>query len=212
MKKIFLYLYPIQEYNRFFELSKEYLHEIGRENPFKILNECIQKRYREKGYQIVYAIYPNKNIYGISPLSNDKIIYTDVTFDQASGYNKDGSEKQDKDIKYPSERYLIEQLEDFDEIVIGGFHFCDCVKRVAEYCYQYGISTLVDLDLTDLFFNIYHKKDYFKIDEYNPQNYKNYVLLNSRFKNKEMAERLFERNFNSPVYGFENTEEKRKLK
>ena len=212
MKKIFLYLYPIQEYNRFFELPKEYLHEIGRENPFKILNECIQKRYREKGYQIVYAIYPNKNIYGISPLSNDKIIYTDVTFDQASGYNKDGSEKQDKDIKYPSERYLIEQLEDFDEIVIGGFHFCDCVKRVAEYCYQYGISTLVDLDLTDLFFNIYHKKDYFKIDEYNPQNYKNYVLLNSRFKNKEMAERLFERNFNSPVYGFENTEEKRKLK
>ena len=158
MKKIFLYLYPIQEYNRFFELSKEYLHEIGRENPFKILNECIQKRYREKGYQIVYAIYPNKNIYGISPLSNDKIIYTDVTFDQASGYNKDGSEKQDKDIKYPSERYLIEQLGDFDEIVVGGFHFGDCVKIVAEYCYQCGISTIVDLDLTDLFFNIYHKK------------------------------------------------------
>ena len=212
MKKVFLYLYPIQEYNRSFEFSEEYLQQTKRENPYKILNECIQKRYREKGYQIVYAIYPDKNIYGISPLPTDKIIYTDITFELASGYNQDGSEKQEKDIKYPSEKYLIEQLGDFDEMVIGGFHFGDCVKRVAEYCYQYGISTLVDLDLTDLFFNIYHKKDYFKVDEYNPQNYKNYILSNSRFSNMEIAERLFERNYNSPVYGFENIEEKRKLK
>ena len=212
MKKIFLYLYPIQEYNRSFEFSEEYLQQMGRENPYKVLNECIQKRYREKGYQIVYAIYLDKNIYGIKPLPTDKIIYTDVTFEQASGYNKDGSEKQDEDIKYPSERYLIEQLGDFDEIVVGGFHFGDCVKRVAEYCYQCGISTIVDLDLTDLFFNIYHKKDYFKIDEYNPQNYKNYMLLNNRVGNKEMAVRLFERNYNSPVYGFESVEERRKLK
>ena len=212
MRKIFLYLYPVHEYNHSFEFSEEYLQQMERENPYKVLNQCIQKRYREKGYQIVYTIYPDKNIYGINPLTTDKIIYTDVTFEQASGYNQNGSEKRDKDIKYPSEKYLIEQLGDFDEIVIGGFHFGDCVKKVAEYCYQSGFSTLVDLDLTDLFFNIYHKKDYFKIDEYNPQNYKNYVLLNSRFKNKEMAERLFERNYNSPVYGFENVEEKRKLK
>ena len=73
-------------------------------------------------------------------------------------------------------------------------------------------GTFVDLDLTDLFFNVYYKKDYFKIDEYNSQNYKNYILLNNRFKNKEIAEKLFERNYNSPVYGFKNTEEKRKLK
>lgn len=212
MKKVFLYLYPIQEYYRSFEFSEEYLHEIGRENPYKILNECIQKRYREKEYQIVYAIYPDKNIYGIDPLPIDKIIYTDVTFEQASGYNQDGSEKKDKDIKYPNKVYLIKQLGDFNEIIIGGFHFGDCVKRVAEYCYQMGFSTLVDLDLTDLFFNIYYKKDYFKIDEYNPQNYKNYVLSNSRLKNKEIAEKLFERNYNSPVYGFENIEEKRKSK
>ena len=182
MKKIFLYLYPIQEYNRSFEFSEEYLHEIGRDNPYKVLNECIQKRYREKGYE------------------------------KASGYNHDGSEKQDRNIKYPSEKYLIEQLGNFDEIVIGGFHFGDCVKRVAEYCYQSGFPTLIDLDLTDLFFSLYYKKDYFKIDEYSSKNYKNYILSNSRFSNMEIAERLFERNYNSPVYGFENVEEKRKLK
>ena len=212
MKKIFLYLYPIQEYNRSFEFSEEYLNEIGRENPYKVLNECIQRRYREKGYQIIYAIYPDKNIYGINPLPTDKIVYTDVTFEQASGYNKDGSEKQDKDIKYPSEKYLIEQLGDFDEIIVGGFHFKDCVKRVAEYCYQSGYPTLVDLDLTDLFFSVYHQKAYFKIDEYDPKNYKNYILSNSGFSNMEIAEKLFERNYNSPFYVIENIEEKRKLK
>ena len=212
MKKVFLYLYPIKEYNCPFENSKEYLQQMGRENPYKVLNECIQKRYREKGYQIVYAIYPDKTVYGINLLPTDKVIYADITFEQASGYNKDDSKKQDRDFKYPSERYLIEQLGDFDEIIIGGFHFGDCVKRVAEYCYQIGFSTLVDLDLTDLFFNIYHKKDYFKVDEYNPHNYKNYMLSNSRFGNKEIAERLFEKNYNSPVYRFENIKEDKKLK
>lgn len=211
MKKIFLYLYPIQEYNRSFEFSEEYLYEIGRDNPYKVLNECIQKRYREKEYEIVYAIYPGKKIYGVKTLTTDKIIYTDVTFEQASGYNHDGSEKQDRNIKYPSEKYLIEQLGNFDEIVIGGFHFGDCVKRVAEYCYQSGFPTLIDLDLTDLFFSLYYKKDYFKIDEYSPKNYKNYILSNSRFSNMEIAESLFERNYNSPVYGFEN-DEKKKIK
>lgn len=204
MKKIFLYLYPIEEYNRSFKFSEEYLQQNGRENPYKVLNECIQKRYRDKGYQIVYASYPDKSLYGINLLPTDKIIYTDVTFEQANGYNGD--------IKYPNESYLIAQLGNFDEIVVGGFHFGDCVKRVAEYCYQCGTSVLVDLDLTDLFFNIYHKKDYFKIDEYNPKNHKDYILLNSRFSNKELAERLFERNYNSPVYKFEIIEERRKLK
>lgn len=75
MKKIFLYLYPIQEYNRSFEFSEEYLYEIGRDNPYKVLNECIQKRYREKEYEIVYAIYPGKKIYGVKTLTTDKIIY-----------------------------------------------------------------------------------------------------------------------------------------
>ena len=107
---------------------------------------------------------------------------------------------------------MIKQLGDFDEIIVGGFHFRDCVKRVAEYCYQNGYHTLIDLDLTDLFFKVYYKKDYFNIDEYNPQKYKDYMLSGSRFSNKELAEKLFERNYNSPVYGFESIEEKRKVK
>ena len=118
----------------------------------------VYKKDTDKKAIKLFMLFILIKIYGIKPLPTDKIIYTDVTFEQASCYNKDGSEKQDEDIKYPSERYLIEQLGDFDEIVVGGFHFGDCVKIVAEYCYQCGISTIVDLDLTDLFFNIYHKK------------------------------------------------------
>ena len=38
------------------------------------------------------------------------------------------------------------------------------------------------------------------------------MLLNNRFGNKKMVERLFERNYNSPVYGFGSVEERRKLK
>lgn len=211
MKKVFLYLYPIWEYNRMFESSKDYLVELGRENPYIILNECIQKRYRDKGYQVVYVIYPHKKIYGINPLPEDGIVYTDVTFEQASGYNQDGSEKREEYIRYPSESYLIEQLGKIDEIVVGGFHFNDCVKRVAEYCYQIGITTLVDLDLTDLFFNVYHKQEYFKIDEYIPENYKNYVISNNRLGDAEFSKRLFERNYDSPVYGFESIESKRTI-
>ena len=61
-----------------------------------------------------------------------------------------------------------------DKIVIGGFHFSDCVKRVAEFCLENGINTLVDLDLTDFFFSLYYQEKYFKKDEYSPERYKEY--------------------------------------
>ena len=126
MQKVFLYLYPIEEYTKVFE----------NDNSLAVLNECIQKRYREKGYQVIFALYPDKNLYGIIPQSNDRIIYTDIIFKEASRYNEDGTEKENKDIKYPNEQYLINQLGFVDKIVIGGFHFSDCVKRVAECCLE----------------------------------------------------------------------------
>ena len=57
MQKVFLYLYPIEEYTKVFE----------NDNSLAVLNECIQKRYREKGYQVIFALYPDKNLYGITP-------------------------------------------------------------------------------------------------------------------------------------------------
>ncbi len=210
MNKVFLYLYPMEEYNRIFLFPDEFYEEMRREKPFRVLNECIQKRYREKGYQVVYAMYPNKEIYGIKPMPVDKVIYTDIPFKEASGINEDGSKKSKDEIKYPNESYLINQLKDINEIVIGGFHFNSCVKRVAEYCYDNGIDTLVDLDLTDLFFHLYHKNSYFRKDEYDPDRYKKYLYDKQILEfEKDNFEENFKNRYGSPVYGFYEKENKK---
>lgn len=209
MDKVFLYLYPIEEYNRVFLHSDEFYNQMNRDKPFSILDECIQKRYREHGYQIVYVLYSDKEMFGVSLVPGDKKIYTDISFEEASGYNKDGSKKSKDDIKYPNEQYLIEQLGNVVEIVIGGFHFGDCVKRVAEYCYQSGIDTLVDLEMTDLFFNLYYK-DYFRVDEYSLDRFKQYQF--QRFSGMELAffEKQFEAMYSSPVYGLYSEQSKKR--
>ena len=43
MRKVFLYLYPIREYPNVFSAVKNYA-DFGYENPFTVLNNCIQKR------------------------------------------------------------------------------------------------------------------------------------------------------------------------
>lgn len=49
MKKVFLYLYPIEEYTKFFMFSKDELYdEWNVKRPLPILNECIEKRYRDR--------------------------------------------------------------------------------------------------------------------------------------------------------------------
>lgn len=210
MKKVFLYLYPIKEYSDFFTFTDDYYKSINQEKPFPILNECINKRYREQGYQIVYALYPDKEIYGIDLTPTDKIIYTDIRFKEASGYHKDGSQKTNKELKYPNEEFLILQLGDIDEIVIGGYHCSDHVKKVAEHCYNQGIKTLVDLDLTDLFFSIYSQKDYFDLERYNPEKFKKYIIKECEnvFLELNERERLFNQNYESPVYGFSQKDNK----
>ena len=202
MKKVFLYLYPIEEYAKTFYLGNEYYDENKVRRPFDVLNETIQKRYRDNGFQVVFALYPDKEIYGILPQQGDRIIYTDIPFKKASGYNVDGSEKYDDEIIYPNEQILINQLGDVTEIVVGGYHAQDCVKRVAEVALANGINTLVDLDMTDLFFTLYRQDDYFYIESYSPEHFKNHVLSKMKRYGDEFAERMFNNNYQSDVYGF----------
>lgn len=203
-KKIFLYLYPIQEFNKVFLFSDDFYEEEQREKPLDVLNECINARYRKQGYQIIYALYPDKELFGINLMPNDKIIYTDITFKEACGYNETGSKKEENEIKYPNEQYLLQQIGVADKIVIGGFHYSDCVKRVAEYCLENGLDTLVDLDLTDLFFSLYYQKDYFKKEAYDPKRYKEYwkQKTNRYGQDIDFVENRFQRMYESPVYKF----------
>lgn len=215
MNKVFLYLYPIEEYTKMFLFHDDELYDDWNiKRPLPILNECIQKRYRDKGYQVVFALYPDKNIFGITPQPQDKIIYTDVTFDEASACYSDGTQKKDFVPKYPNEQLLLNQLGHIDKLVVGGYHFNDCVKRIGEIALNMGIETTVDIDLTDLFYSLYKNDEYFKIDEYDPQRYMNFwkQQFETLGKEKEFIDRRFQKIYGNLIYGFyseETTKHKR---
>lgn len=212
MKKVFLYLYPIEEYAKMFLLPEDKLYdEWDVKRPFPILNECIQKRYRDNGQQVVFALYPDKEIFGIIPKKEDKIIYTDSLFRENCDIDENGNEKKDLVPKYPNEQLLIEQLRDVEQLVIGGYHFLDCVKRVGETSLNMGIDTTIDLDLTDLFFNLYKEEDYFNIKEYNPEKFKRQIMkYDLVIYGEEVALEQFNFVYSRPVYGFSNEEIKHK--
>ena len=209
MNKVFLYLYPIEEYTKMFLFHNDELYDkMNIKHPLPILNECIQKRYRDKGFQVVFALYPDRNIFGITPQPQDKIIYTDVTFDEASACYSDGTQKENFVPKYPNEQLLLNQLGHIDELVIGGYHFSDCVKRVGEVAMDIGINTTIDLDLTDLFFSLYRNNEYFQIDQYDPKRYKEYWQrkLEQLGEEKEFIEQEFQKMYGNPIYGFYSEE------
>lgn len=209
MNKVFLYLYPIEEYTKMFLFHNDELYDkMNIKRPLPILNECMQKRYRDKGYQVVFVLYPDRNIFGITPQSQDKIIYTDVTFDEASACYSDGTHKENFVPKYPNEQFLLNQLGYVDELVIGGYHFSDCVKRVEEAAMDIGMNTTIDLDLTDLFFSLYRNDEYFQIDQYDPKRYKEYWQrkLEQQGEEKEFIERQFKRMYGNSIYGFYSEE------
>ena len=210
MNKVFLYLYPIEEYSNVFNFEDEYYDKNNIRRPFEVLNETIQRRYRDNGFKVVFALYPDKKIFGILPKQEDRIIYTDVPFTKASGYNSDGSRKAYNEITYPNEQELLSQLGNVDELVIGGYHANDCVKRVGEVAISNGINTLIDLDMTDLFFNLYKQDDYFDLESYDPNRFKSYMLKQMNKYGDDLAERMFNRNYYSSVYGFDKLNNKQK--
>ena len=210
MNKVFLYLYPIKEFSQTFNLGDDYYSRNSFRNPFDVLNEAIQKRYRARDFKIVFVLYPDKDIYGISLQQGDKIIYTDVTFLQATGYNSDGSEKTKEEIIYPDEQKIINQLGNVEELVIAGYHAQDCVKRVGEVALSNGIKTIIDLDLTDLFFNLYKQVDYFRVESYSPERFKTYCLKRFNRYGDKFAEEMFNRNYESEACGFKDTNKKLK--
>lgn len=198
MQRVFLYLYPIKEYTEMFLLPEDKLYdEWNIDRPLPILNSTINKRYREKGYQIIFALFPDRELYGIEKKTNDKIIFTDITYDETSTYDR-----------YPSEEYLLHQLGNVDELVIGGYHVLACCKRVAEVAMQKGISVLVDLDLTDLFFNVYRHKEFFNEENYNPNKFKTFMITQDGDEYIEYEEKMFDENYSSPVYGYSNKSSK----
>jgi len=55
-------LYPIKEY---FEKVLVIPQKEDEKFALSMLNSTIDKRYRKKGYEIVFSLYPDKELYGI---------------------------------------------------------------------------------------------------------------------------------------------------
>jgi hypothetical protein len=54
---------------------------------------------------------------------------------------------------YPKGKTILAACsEPIEKLVIGGFHFWDCVNKLARYSYGRGIDVSVDEDLTEFFF------------------------------------------------------------
>jgi len=95
-------------------------------------------------------------------------------------------------------------------LVIGGYHFSDCVKKVGEMSLAMGINTIIDLDLTDLFFSLYSQEDYFNIEQYNPNKYREYMLNRLAEYGEKFAEKQFNSMYPSFIYGFDEKDKKTK--
>lgn len=203
MKKIFLYLFPIKEYTSFFSFHDDALYDKWHvERPLPIIDECIQKRYREKGYEIVFVTYLDRDVFGITSKANDTIIKTDITFDENSAIDSKGNKKKNFTPKYPNIKDIIDYLGTVKSLVVGGYHYNDCVKRIAEYAQRQEIETLIDLELTDVFFSVYRNKEYFKIDEYNPERFKENIMSGDIKFGYDIAFNQFKLMYPDPIYGF----------
>lgn len=152
--KIFLFLYPANKY--FAKLKGIYKAKFDACGyDFRRINDIIDARYRQIGYQVMWLMPGTKTDStepDLSLLSQDITIHqkdTIITIDLYS-YFPGGKERKD----HPNlELDIFEQIPKATELVLGGFHQWGCVDKLAQYAHQKGISVLVDEDTTDMFFS-----------------------------------------------------------
>ena len=202
MSKIFLYMYPIKENVRSCFASSGFYNEIS---PYKVLNECIQKRYKDKGYSVLCVVYKDKeDVYGIKKEIIDQTISLDIDYNEEYSYDKSNYKE-----KCNNARNIIQKLgEDIEEVVVGGYYAMDMVSITTQAAVDAGINAIVDLDLTDYFASLYKQKG-FKIEEYDPYNFKELWLerAKEKYRNdwgrwKERIEEDFDQHFLNPIFGF----------
>ncbi len=189
MKKV-LFLYPLREY-------MQILHD---NETIELMKATIDKRYRQKGYEINYLVFPDKNIIELDAYEQDKIIETDITFEAHTT-----PIQQDKEgnsiYKYPDNMYIQAQLGELDELVVCGFHADDCVRKTADFFTNQSIDVLVDLELTD-FFRIYKQFPTFQKEKYNFANLLQNLKAQDQFYgfSKRLKERKIEDLFQESYY------------
>jgi hypothetical protein len=143
----------------------------------RILNSCIDLRYRKNDFGINYLVFDDT---GVSDIINfrkgDRIARAGLTF------VKHVAEKT-----YPNPDYILNQFlpSELGHLRLAGFHAWDCVEKLAKRAHKRGIDVLVDEDLTQFLISRYVQDPNFKMDFYpgfNPQVFKSLSTLNSFFE------------------------------
>lgn len=183
MKKLFILLFP----------QKEYVAGYFTKEDISLFNDCIRKRYIEKGYDFCIATFKNSNM-GIVSLKSHIIVNANITFGESSPYTC-------KNWKYADFKKLATKVEPikYDNIAVGGFHCYDCVEKFANEIYLTNPNVIIDTDLTELFRNAYCYEEIFNIEKFNPD-LKLKRVYSDGYIPLETLERLQEK-FQKPIWG-----------
>ncbi len=126
----------------------------------EMLNSCINARYRQKGYNISFAVLDDCSVSNIITVhESDHIINVGIDSATHRSKNKEGI------YPYPDNENIIQKLGSISSLVVTGFHMWDCVEKLAQAAHSHGINTLVDEDLTE-FFKFRFQESFFKADTY----------------------------------------------
>jgi hypothetical protein len=142
-----LVLYPIQPIADVL-MGRRTAEEIKVKYP-EIYQLLISKRYPD--FRIVWMMFakaesagPDMSLLwrGISIKESDIVGSCGITF-----------ERQCKEKVYPDPKVILDFCpRPTEKLVIAGFHFWDCVEKVAKNAHLQGLNVLVDDDLTEFFF------------------------------------------------------------
>lgn len=148
--KVFLFMYPI---NQFFDevprdLSFSFDSTYGclkHDDLYKI-EEMINARYRQQGYEIVwvfYGVHGQKHLPDVSDLSRH------INVQDGDLLVSSGSYKGE-----PNFEFILGQIPDgIEELVVGGFHWLSCVAFMADYAIEAeGLNCTIDEDTTQAYF------------------------------------------------------------
>ncbi len=184
-KKKLLFLYPIEEYFDCFADKKNH------DEIFRKLNNAINKRYREKGYEIYFAVFIDSGICNIEVREGDKVILSNLTYKEHVTPDENGN------ATYSDPRSMLLQLGEVEELILCGFHSRDCVKVMAESLYNLGVDVMIDIELTELFPAMINNDFY---DEAN-YNLKNIIsAIKGTFANHPNIKSFIDRLYCEPYY------------
>lgn len=151
-KKCFILVFPEKEYfgMRSFEELKDFF-------------KCINLRYRRKGYSFYIAKYLGSND-EMLPYGYNKAVEADISFLESTPYFT-------QNYKYADMPELSKKLgiEDFDQVIVGGFHCHDCVYKLAKAIEEINSNVLIDTDITEMFWSVKMQEgDDFDYENFDP--------------------------------------------